>query len=116
MQLTSKRYQLFESKSYPSIKVGPLNEYVCNKCGEGLYTIKSRNLIESKLSEHRARCDAKITTVAEVINVSEASRVLRMTRQGVIQLMKRGKLPYVFFGHSRLPKRQAIIHYASSHH
>lgn len=116
MNFKKYRNKLFVSKKYPSIKIGPVSEYVCKKCGDGLYTIKSSNLIEAKLAEHRAYHEAKTTMVAEVIHVADASKVLRMSRQGVIQLMKRGKLPYVFLGKSRLPKRNAVIHYASSSH
>ena len=114
MKLKKHTYQDFPSKFYPSIKIGPLDIFECNKCHDGIYTIESNNLIQTKLSEHKARCDAKTTVVDELINVSEASKVLKMTRQGIIKLMASGKLSYVFFGKSRIPKRNAVVQYSSS--
>lgn len=111
-----KKYpsKIFESKKYPKVKIGPLSEYVCRNCNEGIYTIRTDNLIQVKLAEHKARCDADNTVVSEVLHVSDASKFLKMTRQGVIKLMKRGKLAYVFFGNSRLPMRRAVIDYSST--
>lgn len=106
---------MFESKKYPAVKIGPLSEYICSKCKDGIYTIRSLNLIEEKLGEHQACHDSKTTVVADVVNVSEASKALQMTRQGVISLMKRGRLPYVFFGKMRIPKREGIVRYSSAH-
>lgn len=114
MRLKRGRHKSFEDKKSPPIKIGPLSEYVCRECSDGVYTISSNNLIEAKLAEHRARHDAATTVIADVIQVAEASKMLKMTRQGVIQLMKRGKLPYVFFGKTRVPKRQAVMEYAAA--
>ncbi|MDO8519259.1 MAG: hypothetical protein Q7T11_03745 [Deltaproteobacteria bacterium] len=114
MSLKKNLYKNFIIKDCPPVKIGPLNIYKCNQCDDGIYKIASENLIDEKLSEHIARCDAKTTPVAEVIHVSEASKVLHMSRQGVIKLMKKGKLPYVFFGNSRVPKRSAVLQYSSS--
>lgn len=116
MRLKKFRSRSFGFKSFPAIKIGPISEYVCGKCGDGIYTIKSGNLIEARLTEYRARCEAKTTVVADVLNVVDASRMLHMTRQGVINLMKRGKLPYVFFGRMRIPKRESVIKYSLARH
>lgn len=113
MNLKKYLRKRFDSKSYPSIQIGPVSLFECKQCHDGIYTLESSNLIEAKLSEHKARHDAKTTVIEEVMHVSEASKVLKMTRQGIIQLMKRGKIPYVFFGKSRVPKRQAVLQYVA---
>ncbi len=114
MQFKTHRKKIFESKKMPDLKVGPLSEYVCSKCHDGIYTISSSNLIEAKLAEHQAHHEAQSTMLAEVLPVSEACHILNMTRQGVIQLMKRGKLSYVFFGKMRVPKREAVLQYQAA--
>lgn len=46
-------YKKFKLKNYPSVKIGPLDKYVCQKCHEGIYTIRTSNLIESQLTNYR---------------------------------------------------------------
>lgn len=114
MHFKKNEWHVFHSKKYPSIKIGPLSWYVCQKCREGIYTIQSINSIESRLKEHQARHDADTTPVGEVMPVSEASRKLHITRQAVQNLMKAGKLEYVFLGRMRLPKKNAVSSYHSA--
>ncbi|EKD47494.1 MAG: hypothetical protein ACD_66C00033G0001 [uncultured bacterium] len=101
----------FKFKSCPSLIIEGLSGYFCKKCKDGIYTIETDNLIESKLAEHKARYDAKNTPVSEVIPVSTASKLLHMTRQGVLKLMKAGKLAYVFLDDKRFPKKQSVLDY-----
>ena len=112
MRLKKNYYDIFTSKNHPALKIGPLNSYDCTVCKEGFYTLVSRKLVNQTLAEHRAHHESTTTPVSDVMPVKEAGKFLKMTRQGVQNLMKAGKIAYVFFGNMRLPKRKAVLEYA----
>lgn len=111
MQFRKNVSHTFKSKSYPSVKISGLSKYQCKECRDAIYTIASENKIQAAMVAHKAKHDAKTTFVSEVLPVSKASQILKMTRQGVLKLMKTGKLEYVFLEDKRLPKKRAVLEY-----
>ena len=109
MKLKKRVYDTFKSKDYDPIKVGPLGGYFCRKCNDGIYTLASRRVIQPQLAEGRAKQDSDRVVASELMTVEEAVRKLNKSRQRVHQMMKEGKIRYVFVGTKRIPIRKALL-------
>lgn len=112
MQFKKNVFETYQYKNEPKITIGPLSGYFCKKCNDGIFNQKSSKLIKTKLTEHRARCDAKTTPASALMLVKEASQILKVTRQAVYKMMKEGKIESVFIGDLRLPKRKSVIKFS----
>ena len=94
---------------YPPVTVEGLDGHYCTECGEGFLTSRAQRKRARILAEHMALHDSQRTPVSEVATVDEARRVLDVTRQAVNNMMREGRLRYVYLSGKRLPLRKALV-------
>ena len=92
-------------EGYKPFVIGDLEGQFCTKCGEGFLSIKSKKSFYAQYYEEIAKQDSEKTLVSEVMEVKELADILGVTKQRVHQMMQEGKVPSVFFGKNRMPKR-----------
>ncbi len=92
-------------KDYPSLTIPDLHGYECRKCKEAILNIQTCRQVDSLVGEHKAKVDSKRIVAAKLTEVATMTKLLRVSRQRVHQLMIAGKIPYVFIDQTRVPIR-----------
>ncbi|EMY78919.1 hypothetical protein LEP1GSC060_0845 [Leptospira weilii serovar Ranarum str. ICFT] len=111
MILKSNVTENYSVKDYGFIKITGLNGHFCKVCKDGIFTRKSQNHINSVVAEFKAKKDAQVTIVADLISVNQMAKKLKLSRQSIHKMMTDGKIRYVFVGDIRLPlKKQTLTH------
>jgi hypothetical protein len=108
MKLVRSLRETFRLKGYKPITVWPLAGYACHRCRDSILTTTARSLLQARLAEERARQDAARLPASELMLVEEARRELKVSRQALHQMMRAGRLPYVFLGGRPIPTREGV--------
>ena len=102
MALKTNITENYHVKDYGNLKITGLDGYFCKVCKDGIYSIKSQNLIHALVAEFKARKDANSVVAAELVSVDQMAKRLKITRQSIHKMMNKGKIKYVFVGDIRL--------------
>lgn len=108
MRFAKNLRETFRVKGYKPIVVWPLAGYVCRRCKDSILTTASRAELQARLAEERAKQDAARLPACDLMPVEEARRHLRVSRQAIHQMMRAGRLPYVFLGERPIPTRAGV--------
>ena len=108
MKLKKRLFDVVELKGYEPIRVGPLEAFICNNCGDGFNTIKSSRMRKAQIAEGRARQDSERTVVTDVIDINTLAGKLSVSRQRIRQMMEEGKIPYVFVSGIKYPVKSDV--------
>ena len=100
--------ETYKLKGYAPIEIGLLDGYFCDVCSEGFYSIKSEKLINSGLADKKAQQDSQRIFASELLEVDATSKILSVSRQRIHQMMKEGKIEYVYLGRLRFPLKRSI--------
>jgi YgiT-type zinc finger domain-containing protein/excisionase family DNA binding protein len=98
----------FPVKGYDTVSFRNLDGYVCSLCGETIFSRKSDRMIDVAVAESKARGDSKKYTASEIIPVDELATKWNVSRQRIHQMIREGKIPFVFVGRVRMPLRKAL--------
>lgn len=113
MKLKNNVSKTFKGQSGRSAKVDGLALYVCSKCGDSIATNSSDRKINSAIAELKARELSNTVVAAEIASVEEVVHVAGITRQAVHQMIKDGRIQYVFVGDLRFPLKEEVKRIAS---
>lgn len=108
MKLKKNLKSTYKREDYPSLTIKGITGYQCQKCKEALLTIKECRKIDSLLGQHMAKVDSKRVVAADLTDISTATKILRVSRQRVHQLMDEGKIHYVYVEENRLPIKDGL--------
>lgn len=108
MKLLRNLRKNFCLKGYKPITVWPLAAYVCRQCKDSILTTASRSALQARLAEERAKQDAARLPACELMLVEEARHELGVSRQALHQMMRAGRLPYVYIGGRPIPTREGV--------
>jgi hypothetical protein len=103
MKIKSGIHETYRLQGYKPIRIGPLEGSFCSICREGFYTLKSEKFIHSRVAEEKAKQDSDRIVASEILEIEDVVKKLHVTRQRVHQMMKEGKLKYVYVGKTRMP-------------
>lgn len=98
--------ETYKTPGYEPINVNDLDGYICNACGDGIYSIKSEKKINSSLASETARQNSSRIVAADLVEVDDVAKILSVSRQRIHQMMDEGKISYVYVGKKRFPVRQ----------
>lgn len=71
-------------------------------------TISECRRVDHLMGEHKAKTDSQRTVAADLIDVSKARKILKVSRQRFHQMMSEGRIPYVFISDLRIPIRKSL--------
>ncbi len=103
MSLRANLIERVDGKGYKPFSVKGLEGYICQKCHDGILTIKSENRLRVEIMENRARQDSARIPASALIPVEEIAKSLKVPRQTVHWMMRAGRMPFVYVGKQRFP-------------
>lgn len=93
---------------YKPFTIHGLEGFQCKRCKEIILTAAANKHFDSSMAEDMAREDSQRTVAADLVEVDEVASRLAISRQRVHQMMKEGKIRYVFVGKIRYPLRSSV--------
>ena len=103
MKLKTDVTETFKSQSGLITKVTGLSLYICKKCRDSIATNSSDRKINSAITELKAHELSATIVAADIASVDDVVKVTGVSRQAVHQMMKDGRIQYVFVGDLRFP-------------